>query len=59
MNHLVNHRMSKKQQVRWSPTGAHFLLQVRAEALNGKLLARFRNWLPRFRGESRFVPCNP
>ena len=30
MNHLVNHRSSKKQQTRWSPEGAHYLLQVRA-----------------------------
>jgi hypothetical protein len=22
MNHLVNHRLSKKQQMRWSPEGA-------------------------------------
>jgi hypothetical protein len=28
MNHLINHRMSKKQQMRWSPAGAHSLLQV-------------------------------
>ena len=26
MNHLVNHRLSKKQQMRWSPEGAHYLL---------------------------------
>jgi hypothetical protein len=37
MNHLVNHRLSKKQQTRWSPEGAHYLLQVRAELLNGTL----------------------
>ena len=24
MNHLVNHRLSKKQQMRWSPEGAHY-----------------------------------
>lgn len=33
MNHLVNHRLSKKQQMRWSLAGAHYLLQVRAELL--------------------------
>jgi len=37
MNHLINHRMSKTQQMRWSPAGAHYLLQVRAEVLNGTL----------------------
>jgi len=38
MNHLINHRMSKKQQMRWSPAGAHYLLQVRADVLNGLLV---------------------
>jgi hypothetical protein len=42
MNHLVNHRLSKKQQMRWSPAGAHYLLQVRAELLNGTLTDAYR-----------------
>ena len=29
--------MNKRQQMRWSPAGAHQLLQVRAAALNGTL----------------------
>ena len=41
MNHLINHRMSKKQQMRWTPAGAHYLLQVRVELLNGTLLDRY------------------
>jgi hypothetical protein len=35
VNRLVNRRMNKSQQMRWSPHGAHFLLQVRAAVLNG------------------------
>jgi hypothetical protein len=35
MNHLINHRLGKRQQMRWSPAGAHYLLQVRADVLNG------------------------
>jgi hypothetical protein len=54
MNHLVNHRLSKKQQMRWSPAGAHYLLQVRAELLNGTLLDDYRMANPRFRGPSGF-----
>jgi hypothetical protein len=54
MNHLVNHRLSKKQQMRWSPEGAHYLLQVRAELLNGTLLNRYRLANPRFRRPSGF-----
>ena len=34
----------EKQQMRWSPGGAHYLLQVRAEVLNGALLDRYREW---------------
>ena len=49
MNDLVNHRSSKKQQMRWSPEGAHYLLQVRAELLNGTLLDGYRLANPRFR----------
>jgi hypothetical protein len=55
MNHLVNHRLSKKQQMRWSPAGAHYLLQVRAELLNGTLLDAFRVANPRFRRNSGFA----
>jgi hypothetical protein len=55
MNHLVNHRLSKKQQMRWSPAGAHYLLQVRAELLNGTLTDAYRVANPRFRGSSGFA----
>jgi hypothetical protein len=55
MNHLVNHRLSKKQQMRWSPVGAHYLLQVRAELLNGTLTDAFRLANPRFRAPSGFA----
>jgi len=58
MNHLVNHRLSKKQQMRWSRAGAHYLLQVRAELLNGTLLDRYRVGYPRFRGVSEFVSAS-
>jgi hypothetical protein len=57
MNHLINHRMSKKQQMRWSPGGANCLLQVRTELLNGTLLGRYRSWHQRFRSKSRYTPC--
>jgi hypothetical protein len=57
MNHLVNHRLSKKQQMRWSPEGAHYLLQVRAELLNGTLTDAYRIANPRFRGTSGFAPA--
>jgi hypothetical protein len=40
--------MVKKQQMRWSPRGAHLLLQVRTQVLNDDLPAVFRRWYPGF-----------
>ena len=40
-NFLVNRRMNKSQQMRWSRHGADLLLQVRCAALNGKLGSAF------------------
>ena len=36
VNHLVNRRMNKNQQMRWSADGANRLLQVRSAVLNGE-----------------------
>ena len=36
-NFLVNRRMNKEQQMRWSRRGADLLLQVRCAVVNGKL----------------------
>jgi hypothetical protein len=38
--------MVKKQQMRWSPRGAHLLLQVRTRVLNDDLAADFARWYP-------------
>lgn len=42
VNSLVAKRFVKKQQMRWSRTGAHYLLKVRAAMLNGDLSKRTR-----------------
>jgi len=45
VNQVLNHRMCKRQQMRWSPRGAHLLAQVRCAVVNGDLserLALFR-----------------
>jgi len=36
-NSLVNARMNKKRQMRWSPIGAHRVLQVRVAVADGRL----------------------
>ncbi len=40
-NFLVNKRMAKSQQMRWSRRGADLLLQVRCAVYNGTLGSRF------------------
>lgn len=49
MNHLVNRRLSKQQQMRWSMNGAHCLLQTRVELLDGRLEKCFATRFPHFR----------
>jgi hypothetical protein len=48
-NFLVNRRMNKSQQMRWSRRGADLLLQVRCAVYNGTLGSGFRQ---------RFQPAN-
>jgi hypothetical protein len=46
VNHLVSKRMVKQQQMHWTERGAHLLLQVRAQVLNGDLRRTFCRWYP-------------
>ena len=46
INQVVSRRMVKKQQMRWSQRGAHFLLQVRTRVLNAELREMFQQWYP-------------
>src|SRR4029450_9322841 len=41
VNQVVSKRMVKKQQMRWSESGAHNLLQVRTKGLNDQLRETF------------------
>jgi hypothetical protein len=44
VNQVISKRMVKKQQMRWTPRGAHLLLQIRTKALNNELEEVFRRW---------------
>jgi len=46
VNQVVAKRMVKQQQMRWTPRGAHLLLQVRTRVLNDELADVFRRWHP-------------
>lgn len=48
VNQVISKRMVKKQQMRWSPRGAHLLLQIRTRVLNEQLAGDFRRWHPGF-----------
>jgi hypothetical protein len=43
-NRVISKRMVKKQQMQWTPRGAHLLLQTRTKVLNNELEAVFRRW---------------
>ena len=45
--------MVKKQQMRWSPRGAHLLLQVRTRVLNDDLAGDFDRWYPGLTGSAQ------
>ena len=49
VNQVISKRMVKKQQMQWTPRGAHLLLQTRTKVLNNELEEVFRRWYPRFR----------
>jgi hypothetical protein len=46
VNQVISKRMVKKQQMRWTPRGAHLLLQVRTQVLNDDLRPTFERWYP-------------
>ena len=48
VNQVISKRMVKKQQMRWSPRGAHLLLQIRTRVLNDTLADDYGRWYPHF-----------
>jgi hypothetical protein len=52
INQVVSRRFVKKQQMQWTPRGAHLLLQAHIKVLNGELEAVFQGWYPRFHAKA-------
>ena len=46
VNSMLAKRFAKKQQMQWTPRGAHLLLQVRTTLANRDLTKAFRRWYP-------------
>lgn len=42
VNQVINTRMCKRQQMRWTPRGAHLLAQVRCAVINGDLAEKLK-----------------
>ena len=55
VNQVISKRFCKKQQMAWTPRGAHLLLQIRTRVLNGDWEATFREWYPGFRAVPQAV----
>lgn len=55
VNQLVDKRMSNSQLMRWSPMGAHYPLQVRAELVDGRLGNTFARWYSGFPATTIFI----
>jgi hypothetical protein len=49
VNQIVDKRFDKRQSMRWTPRGAHLLLQTRTHVLNGDLDQLIRHRYPAFR----------
>ena len=56
VNLLLDKRFSKKQQMQWTPRGAHLLLQIRVKVLNQELSTAFQHWYPDFQFENSTIP---
>jgi len=52
VNAVVSKRFCKKQQMQWTPRGAHLLLRTRTKILNDELVEIFELRYPGFRKES-------
>jgi hypothetical protein len=46
INQVIARRFVKRQQMRWTPRGAHLLLQIRVQVLNDDLQTAFHRWYP-------------
>ena len=58
INQVVSKRFVKKQQMQWTPRGAHLLLQTRTKVLDNDLDDAFRQWYPKFRPETAAPPTS-
>src|ERR1017187_9541468 len=56
VNAVISERFAKRQQMQWTPRGAHLLLQTRTRTLDGTLRPLFERWYPGLTDESAVEP---
>lgn len=54
VNEVIAKRMVKKQQMQWTPQGAHYMIQTRTAVLNGELASYFEQWYPGFKIDDEY-----
>lgn len=57
VNQVISHRFVKKQQMRWQPENAHWLLQLRTHTLNNDLRSIFERWYPKMAAAPASAPA--
>ena len=57
VNAIISKRFAKKQQMQWTPRGAHLLLQVRTRTLDGTLRSLFQSWYPGLANDNQSEVC--
>lgn len=55
VNEVISKRFEKKQSMRWTKRGAHDLLQVRVQVLDGELRRTYERWYPGMRAQCQTV----
>lgn len=56
VNAVISKRFAKRQQMQWTPRGAHLLLQTRTRALDGTLRPLFERWYSGLAADSSDEP---
>lgn len=55
LDQVVSKRFVKKQEMRWTKRGAHLLLQIRTQTLNGDLRTKFQCSYPALKNSEKIV----
>ena len=59
INMVVGKRYGKRQQMKWSKTGAHLMLQTRTRTLDRTLRGKFEQWYTGLKDADRSAEAEP